>query len=148
MIELKAVLDNLHAGMCKLQDLITEYTDKINKIELEKKKIAEITAKQTATANDLNEREIKVKEIESIIDYSNKAKVLMKEAKDLFNSVTAKEKTVNDDRAKLNQEKTEFASYKENEEIGLKNQADALIKGREELRMKLAAAKTVSKVLS
>ena len=147
MEEIKQVLSQLESALSILQKRTTEVEKVSQDQESKDKKFDEIAEIQKAKDIELDEREAKVKHIESIDEASENAKKLMVEAQAGNEALDKRREEFNADIAK---EKTAIAKdlkVVKDGEIANVAQAEALKKERKEFEDSVRAFKAVQAAL-
>lgn len=146
MQELKSVLDRLNSALSELEDKIAGVDKDKESIRVGKIRQDERDVILDNKAKDLDAREGKVKEIESIVEFKESAKRLMKDARAEKASADERQtklevglKKLTTDRAKLDKDRTDI-------ETAQKKQVEALKEERKELDKKVKEFKIRKKV--
>ena len=145
--KLKAVLDALNSALSELKEKIAGVDKTKEEIRVKGLKQDELADELKAKAEELNTRELAVKEIESIVDFSNQAKDLMVKAKDLMKNAEERQGILEGQFKKLSKDRQTFEKEQDNAKVANQKQVDALKAEREEFDAKVKAYKALAKAV-
>ena len=144
LVELKTVLENLNSALCDLQNKVAEADKAKGEYDTLKMKLGETETALKAKADNLNEREGKIKHIESIADFAEQAKKLMAEAKAMVKDADKRQEILEEGFKKIAEEKAKITKELADGRDENKKQANALIKERKDFEDKMKAYKMMA----
>ena len=107
--DVRGVLENLNSALCKLRDLTTEAETVKKEAELQKMKQDEQQTAINQKDQELNAREGRIKNIESVVDFQIQAKKLMDDAKALMKNAEERQEILEKGLHSLAERETQFA---------------------------------------
>lgn len=128
MKDLKEVLDKLDSALNELQRITEEVNREKEAVAGRKFKQDEVGNKLKQKEEELNTREAKVKEIESIVAFSNEAKNLMKQAKESMANADERQAKLEKGFKDLGTAQAKFNKDMEDNTIATKKQIEAFQK--------------------
>ena len=147
MKEVKTILENLNAALSVMTEKNISLGEEIGKSKAKQLKLDELQKEVECKVVDLNERELRIKGIESVVEFSEKAKKLMDNARDAMKSAIERNEQVEEKFKKL---ELAVAANNKKLEDGIasnKKQADALKKERASFEDRVKALKTLKVAL-
>ena len=144
MEAIKKVLDALNSALSELIAKIAKADDTVKSYTTQKMKLDEKTTELEKKAEDLNVREGKIKHIESIVDATENAKKLAKEAKALMDNANERQAILEKGLKDLGIQKAKFEEDMKAEKEANKKQVEALKEERKEFEGKVKAYKAVA----
>lgn len=144
--EIKKILDSLNSALFGLQNLITK-TDNTAKEQASKEiKLDEGETKQKEINENLNIREGNVKEIESIVEFSNQAKDTMKKAKESTINADERQVALETGLKKLASDRVALEKEYQDKEALRKKEVEALKTERRKLEKDIVDFKIKKKI--
>lgn len=144
MDEIKQVLEALNSALTLLESKIAKVDEEAKVQNSERFKLDEQKDAQTTKAIELNNREAKVKDIESIVEFEVQAKKLMAEAQTLMKNADERQAKLETGFKKLTDDITKANKEIEDEKKANKKQAEALITERKEFENKVKAYRAMA----
>ena len=133
LMEIEQVLSNLNSALSILNNKIVKLDEATKAVELKDKKYGDIDIAQKNRSAELDKREISVQHIKSIVDATEKAKSLIKEAKDATDVLSTSQEDFKVIQQKFAQDKAQQMRENDADKKANKDQAEALKKERKEL---------------
>jgi hypothetical protein len=124
--KIKEILDSLSSALFQLQTNNEKAENKIKELDIQQKKLDEQIAAQSQKDENLNKREIAVKHIESIVNFSNEAKKKMAEANELMENAKKASEDAELKSKQLNKDKEAQEKELQDAVEANKKQAEAL----------------------
>jgi len=145
-VEIQGILDRLSSAAFDLETKIGEASQQTQKLDIVAKKQEQRGIELDNKAKELNEREGKVKHIESIIDFAEKAKDLMVKAKASNANSDEREKTLEAGIKKLAEKEAKHEAEVADFNVSQKKQIAAFKAEREKFDKRVAVFNTALKV--
>ena len=144
---MEQILENLKSIYSQLQAKLAKADERVKEEDTRQKKTEETDRILTTKAEDLNQRESKVKHIESIEEATQKAKELIVEAKKANDELDKRQEDHQAEVSKFGKEKVELQKEVAAGKESNKKQAEALKQERKDFEAEKKAFQTIKAVI-